>query len=181
MIATRVTADARSQRIRVDDVIGRGRAWLVSASTSGVDAGHWVLGPRCRVRVTGPGRLIVGRRTVLRSDAEISVAGRCVIGDDVFVNRWFYLSAFSEVLIGNRVRIGERVSIHDENHSPRGYDVAPVRIDDGAWLGAGVIVLAGASVGAGAIVAAGAVVRDDVPAGTLAAGVPARVLRSVRT
>jgi acetyltransferase-like isoleucine patch superfamily enzyme len=50
-----------------------------------------------------------------------------------------------------------------------------VRIGRGAWIGAGAIVMA--DVGANAIVGAGAVVTEQVPAGVVAAGVPARVLR----
>jgi acetyltransferase-like isoleucine patch superfamily enzyme len=50
-----------------------------------------------------------------------------------------------------------------------------VRIGRGAWIGAGAIVMA--DVGANAIVGAGAVVTEEVPAGVVAAGVPARVLR----
>ena len=54
---------------------------------------------------------------------------------------------------------------------------APVRIEDGAWLCVGAIVLPGVTIGRNALVAAGAVVNRDVPAGTLVAGVPARVVK----
>jgi acetyltransferase-like isoleucine patch superfamily enzyme len=50
-------------------------------------------------------------------------------------------------------------------------------IGDNTWLGTGVVVLAGARIGHGAIVAAGAVVTGDVPAYSVAAGIPARVVR----
>jgi acetyltransferase-like isoleucine patch superfamily enzyme len=46
----------------------------------------------------------------------------------------------------------------------------------GAWLGAGVKVLDGASVGDRAIVGAGALVRDAIPPGAIAVGLPARVV-----
>jgi acetyltransferase-like isoleucine patch superfamily enzyme len=55
--------------------------------------------------------------------------------------------------------------------------VQPVRIGDHVWIGARAAVLKGVTIGDGAIVAAGAVVVDDVPAGALAAGVPARIVR----
>ena len=51
-----------------------------------------------------------------------------------------------------------------------------VRVGAGAWLGAGAKILDGATVGDGAIVGAAAVVRDDVPAGAIAVGVPARIV-----
>ena len=54
--------------------------------------------------------------------------------------------------------------------------VAPVRIGDRVWVGTRAVVLKGVTIGDGAVVAAGAVVTSDVPAGTVVAGVPARVV-----
>jgi acetyltransferase-like isoleucine patch superfamily enzyme len=55
----------------------------------------------------------------------------------------------------------------------------PIHIGRGAWIAAGATVLQGVTVGEDAVVAAGAVVMRDVPARTLAAGVPARVIRTL--
>jgi acetyltransferase-like isoleucine patch superfamily enzyme len=56
---------------------------------------------------------------------------------------------------------------------------APIRISRGAWIAAGATVLQGVTVGDDAVVAAGAVVTKDVPAPTLVAGVPARIIRAL--
>jgi acetyltransferase-like isoleucine patch superfamily enzyme len=56
--------------------------------------------------------------------------------------------------------------------------VAPVLIDDGAWLGENVFVGPGVRIGRGAVVGANAVVLQDVPDHAIAVGVPARVIRS---
>jgi acetyltransferase-like isoleucine patch superfamily enzyme len=53
----------------------------------------------------------------------------------------------------------------------------PTVLEDNVWLGAGVIVLKGVRIGRGAVVGAGAVVTRDVPAGSVVAGVPARMIK----
>jgi acetyltransferase-like isoleucine patch superfamily enzyme len=50
-------------------------------------------------------------------------------------------------------------------------------VEDGAWLGFGVIVLDGVRIGKGAVIGAGSVVNQDVPDGAIAVGVPAKVVR----
>lgn len=58
-------------------------------------------------------------------------------------------------------------------------EARPVCIGSGAWLGARCTILPGVTIGAGAIIAAGAVVSRDVPANTMVAGIPARVIKSL--
>lgn len=57
--------------------------------------------------------------------------------------------------------------------------VAPVIIKKNAWVTIGVILLPGVTIGDGAIIASGAVVTKDIPANTLAAGIPAKVIREL--
>ena len=54
---------------------------------------------------------------------------------------------------------------------------APITILNEAWIGTGAIILSGVTIGEGAVVAAGAVVTKDIPAGAIAAGNPARVIK----
>jgi len=56
---------------------------------------------------------------------------------------------------------------------------APVRIGAGAWIGAQATILPGVTIGEGAVVGAGSVVTRDIPPNVTAAGVPARVIRSL--
>ena len=56
---------------------------------------------------------------------------------------------------------------------------APIHIGKNVWLGANVTVLGGVTIGDNVVIAAGAVVTRDVPANTVAAGVPARVVRTL--
>lgn len=168
----------------VSAVLGAARWRLVAASHPGVRVGRRCsLGSRARIEVAGRGRLDVGDAVVVRDDVHCYVQGTLTIGRGVFINRWAYLSSFLTVAIEDGVRIGERVSIHDENHDVAGgaaqYLAAPVRIGRDSWIGAGVVILPGADIGVGCVVAAGAVVRGRIPDHSLAAGVPARVVRAL--
>jgi maltose O-acetyltransferase len=55
----------------------------------------------------------------------------------------------------------------------------PITLGDNVWLGGGVIVCPGVAIGADTVVGAGAVVTRDLPAGVVAVGTPARVLREI--
>lgn len=108
------------------------------------------------------------------------------IGDNVFINAGCCFQDQGGISIGNRVLIGHRVVLATLNHAEpvaeRGTLLpTPISIGDDVWIGAGAVVCPGVSIGTGAIVAAGAVVTRDVPAGVVVGGVPARVLREVKT
>ncbi|RKS71311.1 acetyltransferase-like isoleucine patch superfamily enzyme [Motilibacter peucedani] len=127
----------------------------------------------------------VGASTQILRDATITVQGTLRIGSKVFANRGLYLSARHSVEIGDRVQIGEYVSIHDENHAfdnpdlpilHQGFVTEPVVIEEDAWVGSHSVVLPGVRIGEGAVVGAGAVVTRDIPRGAVAVGVPARVV-----
>ena len=53
----------------------------------------------------------------------------------------------------------------------------PIIIEDNVWIGEMVCILSGVSIGKGAIIAAGSVVTKDIPAYTIAAGIPAKVIK----
>ena len=53
----------------------------------------------------------------------------------------------------------------------------PIVIGDHVWIGSNVTILKGVSIGDGSVVAAGSIVINDVPAGSLVGGVPARILK----
>jgi carbonic anhydrase/acetyltransferase-like protein (isoleucine patch superfamily) len=114
------------------------------------------------------GRITLGARAsvwygcVLRGDLEpITIGAETNVQDlsVVHVDRGYPVS------IGRRVTIGHRAVVHG------------CTIEDEAVIGIGAILLSGSRIRAGALVAAGAVVREgfEVPAGTIAAGVPATI------
>jgi acetyltransferase-like isoleucine patch superfamily enzyme len=109
------------------------------------------------------------------------------VGRDVFINHGCTLNDIGGIAIGDEVFIGPRVSLITSGHPidpafrRRQIVAAPIVIERGVWICAGATVLHGVTVGEDSVVAAGAVVTRDVPAGVVVGGVPARVLRSVRS
>jgi acetyltransferase-like isoleucine patch superfamily enzyme len=123
-----------------------------------------------------------GSDLVVSQGAIFEYPERIDVGDRVFVNRGALITARADVRIGNDVLIGPYVVINsgDHNYSDRsqpiqrqGHTAGPITIGSDVWLGAHCVILRDVKVGDGAVVAAGAVVIDDVPPGTLVAGVPA--------
>lgn len=153
------------------------------------------LGPRVRLRgkpvVVTRGRLLIGERvqlvsTVATLELVAEAGGTLDIGARTLVNFGCSLVAFDRVAIGERCLIGTHCMIMDTPfHSvepDRRLDPPPpepVTIEDNVWLGARVIVMPGVTIGRDSVVGAGSVVTRDVPPRTLAAGVPARVVRAL--
>ena len=107
------------------------------------------------------------------------------IGNRVFINQNCTFYSLADIVIGDDVMIGPNVSLIASEHpvapsQRRAYLLGkPITIERGVWIAAGVTIIGGVTIGENSVVAAGSVVTHDVPANTLAAGNPARVIRSI--
>lgn len=104
------------------------------------------------------------------------------VGKNVFINSCCCFQDQGGIFIGDGSLVGHCVVIATINHDPdpsrRGDEyIKPVVIGKNVWIGSHATILPGVTVGDGAIVAAGAVVTKDVPAGAVAGGVPARIIK----
>lgn len=113
--------------------------------------------------------------------------GKMLIGGGTWIGQQCFFHSAGNVTIGYNVGIGPGVRIITSFHAEEGtakpilhsrIELAPVEIEDGADIGVGAIILPGVRIGQGAQVGAGAVVARDIPAYSVVAGVPARVLRT---
>ena len=108
------------------------------------------------------------------------------VGKGVFINSGCCFQDQGGITLGDGCLIGHQVVIATLNHDldparRGGMYPAPVRLGKNVWVGAHATILPGVTVGDGAVIAAGAVVTKDVPAGVVAGGVPARVLKTIPT
>lgn len=109
------------------------------------------------------------------------------IGSHFLANYNLTILDIVEVKIGDYVLIGPNTLITTVNHpiSPKGRRnkigiTAPVTIGDDVWIGGNVSVLPGVTIGNNVVIGAGAVVTHDIPDNSLAAGVPAKVIKEIK-
>ena len=128
----------------------------------------------------------VGEGVVVRPPFRCDYGTYISIGAGTFVNFDCLMLDVAPIRIGEACQLATRVQLLTPTHpidpEPRraGWEAAePITIGDNVWLGGGAIVCPGVTIGANTVVGAGAVVTRDLPAGVVAAGTPARVLREI--
>lgn len=143
----------------------------------------------------------IGSHVIMGSDSRLTAWDRynaqhftpeIVIGDNCNIGQFAHITAINRIQIGNNVLMGTKVLITDNSHGTftrAELDTAPfdrplyskgaVVIDDNVWIGEKSSILPGVHIGMGAIVAANSVVTHDVPAYSVVAGVPAKVIKQL--
>lgn len=132
-------------------------------------------------------RFSLGQYSVVESGACINNAvGDVIIGGHTRIG--LHNTVIGPVTIGNHVNLAQGITVTALNHNfenvelridEQGVSTNPVTIADDVWIGANAVVLPGVSIGSHSVVAAGAVVTKDVPAHSLVAGVPAKIIRKL--
>ena len=119
----------------------------------------------------------------------VNSGARLTLGSG-YMNHDCVIDCFDSITIGHNVVISERVVMRDsDNHTvcalgerEKGVEKqassAPIVLEDHVWIGMNVTILKGVTIGEGSIVAAGSVVTKDIPSHSMAAGVPARVIKT---
>ena len=106
------------------------------------------------------------------------------IGDNCWINRGFTTHGNGIVRIGNNCDIAPDVSFLTGGHAIGGSDrragpgeIYEITVGNGCWIGSRVTILGNTTVGDGCVIASCACVARDIPANTLAGGVPAKIIR----
>lgn len=144
---------------------------------------HCVLDARGEADITIEKGVLVARNTVIRArDGSIlirdgsDIGCNCIIGTDsrVEIGRDVLIAAYAYVVAGgNHVIDDPDLPIIRQGTRSRG----GIQIGDGAWIGARVTILDGVAIGEGAVLGAHALATKDIPARTIAQGIPAQVIR----
>jgi len=137
------------------------------------------------------GRLHLGAGVLLEPGVWITAPGeaRVRIGEGTFLNRGVMVAAQELVEIGEHCMLANGCFVSDASHryddpalpiTWQGFDSrGPTRIGANCWLGANVVVTSGVTIGERCVIGANSVVTGEIPPFSIAAGAPARVLRSI--
>jgi maltose O-acetyltransferase len=128
----------------------------------------------------------VGERVVVRSPFRCDYGRYITIGAGTFVNYDCVMLDVMPIRVGAACQFAPRVQLLTATHPldpakrRSGWEYGePIAIGDNVWLGGGVVVCPGVTIDDDTVVGAGAVVTRDLPAGVLAVGNPAKVIRKL--
>ena len=136
----------------------------------------------------GYGRMVIGRwvhigngNAIRCHEGNLRIGDKCVFGNDNTVNCYLDIEFGATTIVADWVYICDFDHVFADVTRPikdQGIAKSPVRIGRDVWVGTKASVLRGTTVGQGSVIAAHCVVNADVPAYSVAGGVPVRVLRN---
>lgn len=134
------------------------------------------------------GNISLGEETRVERGAILWAFGGLIrTGRNVFLGPYVTIYGHGGVEIGDQTLVSMHATILSSNHGTAGRDreirhqpdiLLPTKIGRDCWIGANAVILGGVTIGDGSVVGAGAVVTKDLPAYSVAMGVPAKVVRT---
>jgi acetyltransferase-like isoleucine patch superfamily enzyme len=137
------------------------------------------------------GRLEIGAHTLFEPGVWITAPGaaRIRIGSGTFLNLGVMVASLNLVEIGDHCMFANGCFITDSSHRFDDPEVpvpwqgfttkGPTRIADNVWCGANVVITTGVTIGERCVIGANSVVTEDIPPCSIAAGAPARIIRTI--
>lgn len=147
--------------------------------------------------LTGGKKIVIGKGSYVDKGGVLSVWNSnkeitpcLIIGDNCCIGEFNHISAYNHVEIGDGLMTGRWVTITDNGHGDTKleelgipphdrqlYSKGPVYIGNNVWIGDKVTILANVKIGDGVVIAANSVVTKDVPAFSVVAGIPAKIIK----
>jgi acetyltransferase-like isoleucine patch superfamily enzyme len=180
----------RTRRLSIGDlrlmVEGALRVGLLRVRFRNLHGGLFFVHRRADIEVGPDARVFLGQMVRFMQDFTGHFYGDVSIGSNVYFNRGCYVAVYDSLEIGDDCLFGEYVSIHDQDYmidrdgrpiAERGHATAPIVIGSNVLVGAKSTIVRGVRIGDNVVVGANAVVTRDIPSNSVAAGIPARVIR----
>ena len=152
---------------------------------------NWILNPKYMTigNSTSFGRWVV--LTAWDKHGEDKFNPKVIIGEKCSFGDFLHLTCIDKIQIGNNVLTGRWVTISDNGHGETNFETlhippskrklsckGPVIIGNNVWIGDKATILSGVTLGDGAVIAANSVVTKDIPPYSVAAGNPAKIIKS---
>lgn len=149
-----------------------------------------IVGKRCKF--IGISSINLGNQVNIRDYASLfcnqinSTIPKLTIGSNVLIGEFCSIGCSNSITIGNNVMLAPHVHITDRNHTFEDINTPinrqpcvsqPVSIGDESWLGYGSQIMPGVTIGKHCVIAAGAIVTKDIPDYSIAAGMPAKIIK----
>ena len=153
----------------------------------------------CSIQGDGAENITIGNKTCIQSHGilgcwskygEQHFSPSISIGDDCNIGEYVHISSCNKIVVGNGLLTGRFVYIGDNSHGALSYEestIPPqkrkliskgqVNIGNNVWIGDKVTILGNVNIGDNVIIGANSVVLQDIPSNSIAAGVPARVVK----
>lgn len=140
------------------------------------------------LKCKSPGKIWMKGKVRLEDFSELKSNGNLTIGNHFVLNKYSRIVCHDEIIIGENVVIARFVSILDHDHKGKfidnqfiinGYLTSPIRIGNNVWIGDKVSITKGVTIGNNVIIGANSVVTKDIPDNSIAAGVPAKIIRKI--
>lgn len=130
----------------------------------------------------------IGNNIIINSDSIIIHTAKLKMGDNVSIGRRAFISAKGGLTIGNNVLIAFDCVILTEEHIygkkitiwESGFSTAPVKIGNNVLIGTKAIIMPGVSIGNNVVIGAHSVVTKNIPSNSVAAGIPAKVIKKIK-
>ena len=171
------------QNLRLGNDVRFSKDAIINISSSGqitIGDNTWICGTINAFPHNSDCRLIIGADGYVGDHSRIWVAKEITIGDRVLIAHNVNIFDTTTHPIDKKIRYEHECVVKMKGMPTEKYETineAPVHIGNDVWIGCNAVIMKGVTIGDGAIVSAGAIVTNDVPANSMVAGEPAKVVK----